>query len=77
MSKQLTILFVGDVVGSPGFWDNFRGHSLYVDLAGSTNQFGALTSKSAFAPSQRQSVNVSERRQNSGDCWRRHQTRWW
>jgi hypothetical protein len=38
-----------DLIGN-GFFDNFPHHGLYVDLAGSTNQFGAITTKSAFAP---------------------------
>jgi hypothetical protein len=38
-----------DLIGN-GFFDNFPGHGLYVDLAGTTNQFGAITTRSAFGP---------------------------
>ena len=38
-----------DLIGN-GFFDAYPGNGLYVDLAGSTNQFGALTTKAIFAP---------------------------
>lgn len=38
-----------DLIGN-GFFDVYPGHGLYVDLDGSTNQSGGLTSKIFFAP---------------------------
>src|SRR5258708_1434872 len=38
-----------DLIGS-GYFDAYPGNGLYVDLAGTTNQFGALTTKAIFAP---------------------------
>ena len=38
-----------DLIGN-GSFDAYPGNGLYVDLAGTTNQFGALTTKSVFAP---------------------------
>jgi hypothetical protein len=38
-----------DLIGN-GFFDNYPHHGLYIDLAGSTNQFGAITTRSAFGP---------------------------
>ena len=36
-----------DLIGN-GYFDAYPGNGLYVDLAGSTNQYGALTSKLTF-----------------------------
>ena len=38
-----------DLIGN-GFFDNYPQHGLYVDLAGTTNQFGAITTKGVFGP---------------------------
>lgn len=38
-----------DLIGN-GAWDSYPGNGLYVDLAGSTGQFGALTTNTIFAP---------------------------
>jgi hypothetical protein len=38
-----------DLIGN-GYFDAYTGNGLYVDLAGSTGQFGALTTKAIFAP---------------------------
>jgi hypothetical protein len=38
-----------DLIGN-GFFDNYPHHGLYIDLAGSTNQFGAITTKGTFGP---------------------------
>ena len=38
-----------DLIGN-GAWDNYPGNGLYVDLAGTTGQFGALTTKAIFGP---------------------------
>ena len=38
-----------DLIGN-GAWDNYPGNGLYVDLAGTTGQFGALTTKTIFGP---------------------------
>ncbi|MEO8714272.1 MAG: PEP-CTERM sorting domain-containing protein [Acetobacteraceae bacterium] len=38
-----------DLIGN-GFFDLYPGNGLYVDLAGSTNQYGALTTKLVFGP---------------------------
>src|ERR1700722_9142112 len=38
-----------DLIGN-GYFDNYPGDGLYVDLAGSTNQFGALTTKHVYGP---------------------------
>ena len=38
-----------DLIGN-GFFDAYSGNGLYVDMAGTTNQFGALTTKAIFAP---------------------------
>jgi hypothetical protein len=37
-----------DLIGN-GAWDNYPGNGLYVDMAGTTGQFGALTTKTIFA----------------------------
>lgn len=37
-----------DLIGS-GFYDNFAGNGLYVDMAGTTGQFGALTTNTVYA----------------------------
>lgn len=37
-----------DLIGN-GYFDNYPGNGLYVDLAGSTGQFGALTTKTTYA----------------------------
>lgn len=38
-----------DLIGN-GYFDAYPGNGLYVDLAGSTNQYGALTTKTIFSP---------------------------
>src|SRR5882757_8374032 len=38
-----------DLIGN-GSFDNYPGNGLYVDLAGSTGEFGAITTKAIFAP---------------------------
>jgi hypothetical protein len=38
-----------DLIGN-GYFDAYPGNGLYVDLAGTTSQFGALTTKTIFAP---------------------------
>jgi len=38
-----------DLIGN-GFYDAFSGNGLYVDLAGTTSQYGALTSKTVYGP---------------------------
>jgi len=38
-----------DLIGN-GYFDAYPGNGLYVDLAGSTGQYGALTTKTIFAP---------------------------
>ena len=38
-----------DLIGN-GYYDNFAGNGLYVDMAGSTGQFGALTTKTVYGP---------------------------
>ena len=38
-----------DLIGN-GYFDAYPGNGLYVDLAGSTGQFGALTTKTIFGP---------------------------
>ncbi len=37
-----------DLIGN-GYFDAYPGNGLYVDLAGSTNQYGALTTKTVYA----------------------------
>lgn len=37
-----------DLIGA-GFYDNFAGNGLYVDMAGTTGQFGALTTNTVYA----------------------------
>ena len=37
-----------DLIGK-GFFDNYPGNGLYVDLAGTTDQFGAMTTKTTYA----------------------------
>jgi hypothetical protein len=37
-----------DLIGA-GFYDNFPGNGLYVDMAGTTGQFGALTTDTVYA----------------------------
>lgn len=37
-----------DLIGA-GFYDNFPGNGLYVDMAGTTGQFGALTTNMVYA----------------------------
>jgi PEP-CTERM motif len=37
-----------DLIGN-GYFDAYSGNGLYVDLAGSTNQYGALTTKTVYA----------------------------
>lgn len=37
-----------DLIGA-GYFDNFPGNGLYVDMAGTTGQFGALTTKTIYA----------------------------
>jgi len=38
-----------DLIGN-GYFDGFPGNGLYVDMAGSTNQFGALTTDTVYGP---------------------------
>lgn len=38
-----------DLIGN-GYFDAYPGNGLYVDLAGSTNQYGALTTKTIYGP---------------------------
>jgi hypothetical protein len=38
-----------DLIGN-GYFDSFAGNGLYVDLAGSIGQFGAITSKTTYGP---------------------------
>jgi len=38
-----------DLIGN-GYFDSYPGNGLYVDLAGSTNQFGAITTKTVYGP---------------------------
>lgn len=38
-----------DLIGN-GFYDAFAGNGLYVDLAGTTGQFGALTTNTVYGP---------------------------
>ncbi|HKD47186.1 MAG TPA: PEP-CTERM sorting domain-containing protein [Rhizomicrobium sp.] len=38
-----------DLIGN-GYFDAYPGNGLYVDLAGSTNQFGAITTKTVYGP---------------------------
>lgn len=37
-----------DLIGA-GFYDNFPGNGMYVDMAGTTGQFGALTTNTVYA----------------------------
>jgi hypothetical protein len=38
-----------DLIGA-GFYDNFSGNGLYVDMAGTTGAFGALTTNTVYGP---------------------------
>lgn len=38
-----------DLIGN-GYFDAYPGNGLYVDLAGSTNQYGAITTKTIYGP---------------------------
>ena len=38
-----------DLIGN-GYFDAYPGNGLYVDLAGSTNQYGSLTTKTIYGP---------------------------